>query len=68
MERERCGELERARERERLQAVSQKEQAAAERVQSKIEVRKVEGRLAELTRTIRNLETEKQRLVRQVWS
>ena len=68
MERERCGEVERARERERLQAVSQKEQAAAERVQSKIEVRKVEGRLAELTRTIRNLETEKQRLVRQVWS
>ncbi|XP_063868539.1 A-kinase anchor protein 9-like isoform X4 [Scylla paramamosain] len=66
VERERCGELERACERERLQAVSQKEQATAERVQSKIEVRKVEGRLAELTRTIRSLETEKQRLVRQM--
>lgn len=66
MERERCGELERACERERLQAVSQKEQAIAERARSKVEVRKAEGRLAELTRTVRSLQTEKERLLRQV--
>lgn len=58
--------LERAYERERLQAMTQKEQAAAERARARAEIRETECKLSELTRAVRSLETEKERLVRQV--
>lgn len=66
VERERCVELERACERERLRAITQKEQSVAERERARTEMRETECKLSELTRTVRNLETEKERLVRQV--
>lgn len=59
-------ELERACERERLLAKTQKEQATAERARSRAEMRETECKLSELTRTVRSLETEKERLMRQV--
>ncbi|XP_050701004.1 A-kinase anchor protein 9-like isoform X3 [Eriocheir sinensis] len=66
VERERCVELERACERERLRAMTQKEQATTERARARAEMRETECKLSELTRTVRSLETEKERLVRQM--
>lgn len=68
IQRERNAELRRLYEQERLKGASQNEQTCAERAQAKVELLEEQGKCAELTKTIRNMEVEKDNLVRQVGS
>lgn len=66
VEQERYAELQRLYERERLKAVSLNEQAHAERAHAKVELMEEQEKCAELTKTIWNMEMEKETLMRQV--
>ncbi|KAG7170959.1 A-kinase anchor protein 9-like, partial [Homarus americanus] len=66
VEKERFTELQRSYERERRKVVTQNEQAHAERACAKVELMEEQGKCAELTKTIRNMEMEKDTLLRQM--
>ncbi|XP_045593928.1 A-kinase anchor protein 9 isoform X3 [Procambarus clarkii] len=68
VEKERFTELQRSYERERLKVVTQNEQAHAERARARVDLMEEQGKCAELTKTVRNLEMEKDALMRQMSS
>ncbi|XP_071544904.1 uncharacterized protein [Panulirus ornatus] len=66
VEQERYTELQRLYERERLKVVSLNEQTHAERAHAKVELMEEQEKCAELTKTIWNMEVEKETLMRQM--
>ncbi|XP_069957077.1 A-kinase anchor protein 9 isoform X3 [Cherax quadricarinatus] len=66
IQQERFTEIQRLYERERLKVVTQNEQAHAERARARVDLMEEQGKYAELTKTVRNLEMEKDSLMRQI--